>query len=301
MPNRIFYASHGVSVGGFTVQGAQSVSVNTNFDLEQVFQLGRLAIYENLQNDPDVEVTINKVLDGNGLIWDLAATTGSSIIENANDTTTIVLAVGDDAQAALVSAAAITMTGMYVNSVNYTLPVDGIFTEEVSFIGSHKSLTGSVTAPAAVTAPAVRRRQNLSSSSTLPSEVNGKNISNITISADFGREKLYKLGQFSPFHRFVNFPLEVTVTFDVIAKSTDSGVDGVAASLVTGNCAGPSYTEQPIDIYICDHNGNTDYQFDLGSKCVLSSVAYSGGDTGGGNVTITYTYTTYNDLDIISP
>ena len=62
MPNRIFYASHGVSVGGSTVQGAQSVSVNTNFDLEQVFQLGRLAIYENLANDPDVEVTISKVL-----------------------------------------------------------------------------------------------------------------------------------------------------------------------------------------------------------------------------------------------
>ena len=80
MANRIFYASHGVSVEGTTVTGAQSVSVNTNFDLEQVFQLGRLAIYDNIQNDPDVEATISKVLDGGSSIWNLA-TGGGSIID----------------------------------------------------------------------------------------------------------------------------------------------------------------------------------------------------------------------------
>jgi len=297
MANRIFYASHGVSVGGTTVQGAQSVSVNTNFDLEQVFQLGRLAIYENLQNDPDVEVTISKVLDGEPLIWSLAGSTGTSIIDNANDRTTVILGVGDDAQSVLVTASAITMTGMYVNSVNYTLPVDGTFTEEVTFIGSHKSITGTVAAPTTITPPAIRRRQNYSYTSTLPAAVAGKNISNITISADFGREKLYRLGEFSPFHRFVNFPLEVTVTFDVIAQTHD----GIAVAEEHDNCEGSTFGEEPIDIYICDSAGNTDYQFDLGSKCILSSVAYSGGDTGGGNVTITYTYITYNELDIVSP
>ncbi len=297
MPNRIFYASHGVSVGGTTVQGAQSVSVNTNFDLEQVFQLGRLAIYENLQNDPDVEVTITKVLDGQSLIWELAGTTGSSIIDNANDRTTVILGVGDDAQAVLNTISAITMTGMYVNSVNYTFPVDGTFTEEVTFIGSHKSVANSVTAPATITPPAIRRRQNLMNTSILPAAVTGKNLSNITISADFGREKLYRLGEFSPFHRFVNFPLEVTVTFDVVAQTHD----GIAVAEEHDNCEGPSYGEEQISIFVCDSEGNGDYQFLLGSKCILSSVSYSGGDTGGGNVTITYTYITYNELNIVSP
>lgn len=295
MANRIFYASHGVSVGGTTVQGAQSVSVNTNFDLEQVFQLGRLAIYDNIQNDPDVEVTISKALDGASLIWTLAGSTGTSIIQNANDQTTVILGVGDDAQSVLATASAIQMTGMYVNSVNYTLPVDGTFTEEVSFIGSHKAVSGTVAAPTAGAGGQVLRRHNLATSQ-LPSAVSGKNISNITISADFGREKLYKLGQFSPFHRFVNFPLEVTIAFDVIATTHD----GVTASTVTAACTGPSYSEESIIINLCDNAGADAYQFDLGSKCVLSSVAYSGGDTGGGNVTITYTYTTYNDLDIIT-
>lgn len=295
MPNRIFYASHGVSVNGVTVTGAQSVSVNTNFDLEQVFQLGRLAIYDNIQNDPDVEVTINKVLDGGNSIWNLATTGGGSIIANANSQANVVLGVGDDAQAVLVTATAVTMSGMYVNSVNYTLPVDGNFTEEVSFLGSSKTVGGSVTAPGAgVGAGFVARRQNLADSSTLPTEVDGKNISNITVSADFGREKIYKLGQFAPFHRFVNFPLEVTATFDVIATTAD----GVSASAATGNCVGNTYSTQPISIDVCDSGGNIQYTIDLGTQCVLSSVAYSGGDATGGNVTITYTYTTYNDLTI---
>jgi hypothetical protein len=295
MANRIFYASHGVSVGGSTVTGAQSVSVNTNFDLEQVFQLGRLAIYDNIQSDPDVEVTISKVLDGGNSIYNLATTGGGTLIDNANDQVTIVLGIGSDTQDVLSTSAAVTMTGMYLSSVNYTLPVDGNFTEEVSFLGSSKTLSGSVSAPAAAPGVGVvARRQNLSSTSNLPSEVEGKNISNITVSADLGREKMYKLGQFAPFHRFVNFPLEITVSFDVIATSHD----GQEVIPVTEDCTGPDYSTQTIVLEICDNTGATQYTIDLGTKCVLSSVSYSGGDATGGNVTITYTYITYNDLNI---
>ncbi len=40
------------------------------------------------------------------------------------------------------------------------------------------------------------------------------------------------------------------------------------------------------------------YRFDLGSGNKLQSHSYSGGDTGGGNVNETFTYLTYNDLNI---
>ena len=36
----------------------------------------------------------------------------------------------------------------------------------------------------------------------------------------------------------------------------------------------------------------------LGTKNKLSSVSYSGGDTGGGNATCTYSYSTFNDLKV---
>jgi len=297
MPNnRIFYASHGVSVGGTTVQGAQSVGVTTNFNLEQAFQLGQLALYDNIVVDPEVEITLNKVLDGRATIWNLATAGGGSLVSNANDNCTIVLGIGDDTAATLTgtSGASVTCTGMYVSSLTYTFPVDGNFTEDVTFVGNHKALSGTVSAPS-VSGSKVLRRQNFASS-TLPSEVSGKNITSITISADLGRESMYKLGQYAPFHRFVNFPLEVTTEFEVSATTRD----GVVVDLDSITCTGGNLPQdQPITINLCEGTGGTTYYtFNMGTKNRLQSVNYTGGDTGGGNVSITYSYSTYNDLTI---
>lgn len=295
MPNnRIFYASQGVSVGGTTVQGAQSVGITTNFNLEQAFQLGQLAIYDNIALDPNVEITVSKVLDGSDTIWKLSSTTGTSLIENANDTTSIVVGVGSDTAATLTSTSAITCTGMFVSSLTYTMPVDGNLTEEITFVGNSKALTGSVSAPAN-TSTSVLRRQNVNiSGSTLPSEVASKNITNISVSADLGRENMYKLGSLKPFHRFVNFPLEVTTEFEVSA----TGLDDVAVDIPEVECSGMAQTEQEIVIQLCDAESNPTYTFDMGVKNQLSNVSYTGGDTGGGNATITYSYVTYNELEI---
>jgi hypothetical protein len=40
------------------------------------------------------------------------------------------------------------------------------------------------------------------------------------------------------------------------------------------------------------------YGFDLGSKNRLASMTYGGGDAGGGNVSITYSYSNFNSLDV---
>ena len=295
MPNnRVFYASQGVSVGGTTVQGAQSVGITTNFNLEQVFQLGQLALYDNVSLDPEVEITISKVLDGEDTIWKLSSTTGTSLIDNANDTSSIVVGVGSDTSSTLTSSSAITCSGMFVSSVSYTFPVDGSLTEEVTFVGNAKALTGSVSAPATNSNTTLRRQNVNLNSSTLPSEVSGKNITSISISADLGRETMYKLGSLKPFHRFVNFPLEVTCEFEVSA--TD--LDGVEVDIPEAACSGLPANDRSINIAICDSDGNSRYTFNLGDKNKLTSVNYSGGDTGGGNATITYSYSTYNELTI---
>ena len=39
----------------------------------------------------------------------------------------------------------------------------------------------------------------------------------------------------------------------------------------------------------------------LGDKNKLASVNYGGGDAGGGNVTVTYSYTTFNDFTVLHP
>jgi hypothetical protein len=185
---------------------------------------------------------------------------------------------------------------MFVSSVNYTFPVDGPFTEEITFVGNHKGVSGTVSAPTD-SGNHVLRRQNFNiSSSTLPVEVSGKNISNVTISADLGRESIYKLGQFAPYHRFVNFPLEITTAITVTATA----VDGVECDVTSSTCVPSGLpTEQSINIVLCEGtSGNNYYAFNLGNKNRLQSVEYSGGDTGGGNATITYTFVTYNELSI---
>ncbi len=78
--DRIFYACQGVAIQkhGYAgtdvatsemIHGLQSVGVTTNFSLEQAFELGQIEIYENIEGTPDVEVTLEKVLDGYPLIY----------------------------------------------------------------------------------------------------------------------------------------------------------------------------------------------------------------------------------------
>ena len=59
----------------YCAHGVQSVGITTTFNLEQVFELGQLAIYENVEGTPDVEVTMSKVLDGYIPLFCLATAT----------------------------------------------------------------------------------------------------------------------------------------------------------------------------------------------------------------------------------
>lgn len=296
MANRVFYASQGVSVGGTVVQGAQSVGVTSNFTLEQAFQLGQLAIYNNVVTNPEVNVTISKVLDGEDTIYKLA-TGGGSLISNEADRCDIIVSVGEDTNAALSATQSVKMTGMYLSSVSYTLPVDGFMTEEVSFIGDSKVFTtGDLVSAPSTSGNVVLRRQHFKTESCdFPVEVSGQNITNVTISADLGREAMYKLGQFGPFHRFTNFPLEVTCEFEVSA----TGLDQVEVSQDVSCTGGTLPQEQQITIVLCDpSDGSDSYTFNLGDKNRLTSVNYQGGETGGGNATVSFSFSTYNELDI---
>jgi len=72
--NRIFFAiqalgfapdgvvsSSGDPSGFVTAHGVQSVGITTTFNLEQVFELGQLELYENIEGIPDIELTAQKV------------------------------------------------------------------------------------------------------------------------------------------------------------------------------------------------------------------------------------------------
>ena len=353
MPNvRIFYAVHQVGMAeigsqSFTaLHGVQSVGITTTFNLEQVFELGEIAIYENIENIPDVEVTLEKVLDGYPLIYHLA-TKGSSSATLAGRSTaqTIVgLSIFSDVQDASSGTplSECQMSGMFVSSLSYTFPVEGNFTESVTMVGNNKvwdtaaafAFNGAFTntdSPAAIAGSGgVNRREDLlfdhlvtgvtqldtngsvalgsglgdCRGTVVPQDMDGVSssgtvdftnanpsicIQNITISTDLGREELFCLGKRAPVSRYVTFPIEVTCEFEVL--STRGDLVSATEDGVLGN--GNNLTERTI--FIRTREGST---FNLGYENKLASTSYTGGDATGGNVSVTYSYSTYNDLTI---
>lgn len=287
MGNRVFYACHAVAVNGAFVRGAQSVGMNTTFDLEPVFQLGQLKQIDTVTLAPQVEITVSRALENGSTILNGDF---EGIFEPAENT--ICVSVGDDTSPLLQSPSShIYCTGAGVTGVTYNFPVDGIFTEEVSYLAYAKQAGGC-----AVTAEEIEdddgqivaTRQYYQGGA--PSIVTSAgNLTNVTISTSPGREFMYKLGEYKAFHSYVNTPAEVTVEFEVTATSTDN-IGWVEAQA----CAGPTgaaFTSQDISLSICGSSFSME-------KCKLSNITYGGGDTGGGNATINFTYTTFNSLTI---
>lgn len=286
--NRVFYACQAVAINGNVVEGAQSVGMTTTFDLEPVFQLGQLDPYDIIPVQPSVEITMNRALaEGVGTVF-----SGNFAEVAAANNQNICVSVGDDTAPLLTAPSfSVYCTGAAISSVTYNFPVEGAFTEEITFSAKHKQVGGCSAALGAKKEGNVKFRQYFQpGASTLPAPVAGQHISNITISANLNREYIYELGRYEAYYSYVNFPVEVTCEFTVIATSLDS----IAVSQqAVGQCASP--TDNPktaIKISAC---GNT---FDLGDQCRLTSVTYGGGDAGGGNAEITYSYSTYNTLTV---
>lgn len=205
---------------------------------------------------------------------------------------------------------------MYLSSISYTFPVDGNATEEVTLVGNNKRWKvnnpdlGTFTSTAPVgqyaTAKKLARRQFIDiNNSTLPTGAGGLpdsvannidlHLQNITVSANLGREQINELGAFAPYHRYATFPVEVTSEFEIIGTEGDY-VN--ANDFIFSSGCGENYTNLkmlPIRLKVCG-SGAGAFQLFLGSGNQLTSVNYTGGDTGGGNVSITYSFRNYNDF-----
>jgi len=125
----------------------------------------------------------------------------------------------------------------------------------------------------------------------------GAHVNSISVSTDLGREEIQELGRRAPYFRFATFPVEVTCEIEV-TSSSGTMVSATEAGILTG--AGTSCVDagnlgnRTIRIATCE--GTRIY---LGRKNKLASVNYGGGDAGGGNVTVSYTYTNFNDFTVM--
>jgi hypothetical protein len=367
--NRVFYATQAVAIGdraatGVTdspaqgstkdgsnhvmvAHGVQSIGISTNFNLEAIFELGQLALYENYEEIPEIEVTFEKLLDGYSLLYHLGTVDSSSptLTGRQNARSDVRMAVGMDDKDYMstgvkqTGVAELYCSGMYVSSVSYNLGTDGSFTESTTFVGNDKQwVTASETAgnlltndngvlhaafgnslfgSDAPTAGSVLRRQNIvigsggmnlnpgesySASTEVPNVIEGGSagsltntkyiiegsgpyIQSLSISADLGREAINQLGKKAPYFRYVTFPVDVTCDIEVTAIGTDT-VDAAEEST--------NLSDHSIQIVLDDST-----VIQLGQKNKLASVSFGGGDAGGGNATISYSFTNSNDLAVM--
>ncbi len=113
----------------------------------------------------------------------------------------------------------------------------------------------------------------------------GPYIQSLSISCDLSRENIQQLGKKAPYYRYVAFPVDVTCDIEVTATAGDN-VDAAQEA--------KNLSDHSIQIVLDDST-----VFQLGKKNKLTSVSYGGGDAGGGNATITYSFTNSNDLVVL--
>jgi hypothetical protein len=334
--NRIYYAIHAVGFGDHAsfdtyrvASGVQSVGLNTTFNLEQVFQLGQIDLYQNIENIPDVELTVEKVMDDTALIQHLASP-GASVgtlagrYNNSRCYAAISYYNETNNSATGTPLATCAMSGMYVSSINMSMPIDGNFTETVTLVGNdkiwatggfggyqHFQPTNDNTGASPSSGSGVQRRQMIQQSgciwpSGLPGMVSphyeytgatrgaynpysagayGVHMQSVNISVDLGRTELFELGQRGPYHRYADFPTEVTCAIEIVETETSEFV----------NAASEGSNTDEVTIFVQLLDGT---QIDLGAKNRLASITSTGGDTGGGNRTTTYNYSNFNHLSV---
>ena len=325
--NRIFYACQAVAIckkghppsGGAGnevdfAKGVQSLGMNTNFDLTQVFQFGQSQIYANLEDIATVEVTMEKAIDGEKLLYlDCVGEIGKTDLVGASQQECdLYLAIYDDSVAQVDNTTPrhiVYCSGLVMGNVSYSWSVDSYCTESITLTGNEKfwdtntygviglspsGLWGTNTATGLdgsdTPATGIMRRANVDiANCTIPGDIpnvgnNKGRIQSITISADFGREDANELGSFGPYFQTPSATIEVTSEFEVISARGDQVAhSGTAENLVDRT------------IIIADDAGTV---VGTGTSNKLTSVSYGGGDTGGGNATVSYSYSSFNSLTV---
>jgi hypothetical protein len=299
-------------------KGVQSLGVTTTFNLTEIFEIGQLSIYDNVEDSPDVEVTIEKVIDGAPLIYHLATpgATSPTLVGRSTRKASMALSLFGDTQSSASGTpnSQMTCSGLYVSSLNYNFPVTENGTESVTLVGNHKVWSsGSFTFTGGfnntdVAPSGVMRQQHVkmgigATGSVFPKGANGipginasgwnppvadgfaARIQSISIAADLGREALNQLGKKNPFFRYVNFPVEVTCDIEVLSGDGD---------FINVTEDGVNTSNQIIDI-------RTDFgdRFNLGNKNRLSNTQFSVSTDGSNNID-TYSFVNFNDLTITS-
>ena len=322
------------------LNGVQSVGLSTSIDFTQIFELGYLQIFENVEGIPTCEVTIERNIPSNGYTMYQLAGLNPGTTEYRERFTNDLLAFGSDEPMAVrlaVNSNAnqigrggsqapycqyIHITG-YTSSYSVNATVDGPVSESMTLLGtsveivpSGSSNTNLLPSGGDAGANTYRGRdchfRTAMVSGGPPSYSTKDRVQSFSLSVDIGREDLQELGRKQPYLRYSNFPTEVTCDVEYnldLSKEVDTDLFPTHSltSMFNGFTATDNCDLNPasgyvvmlsgarlIDCYPSEQYGPNLICATSGAK--LTSESYSGGDTGGGPVTVSKSYQAFNNM-----
>lgn len=296
MATRIFYALQNVLVAGTPLKGVQTVGASSTTNLESFSAFGSLAAHTILQ-DMDLELTVESALgDGwNSALNLLGYTTFSAdFFDTANDITIQYLTSTGTMVAIKLNAV--------LTSYQVQMGTDGPATESLTFqnAGTAVFTTGTggsalgvssenicdvITRPNFTSFNEYYRANCCSEDAAVSTPVT--NLLSFSASMDAGNEKINVLGQSMPFGKFATFPIETSMEIERHLDPSTASMDSFNSGTISGNSLVDA-CYNPTAIL-----GGHTYSLN-GAR--LASISRSGGDVGGGNVSISQSYTGYNDF-----
>lgn len=136
-------------------RGVQSAGMSTTFNLEQVFQLGQVELYEYSERQPDIEMTLSKAIDGTKPLFFMVTNPSGAndvVARTASYKVDVAMQIYPDTQFRATGrpVSIVTASGMYISNVSYTYPIDGFVTEDITLVGNDK-IWGAIRAVSGVT------------------------------------------------------------------------------------------------------------------------------------------------------
>lgn len=123
--------------------GLQSAGMTTTFNLEQVFEIGQVEIYEYSERQPDIEMTLSKAIDGSKPLFFMLTdpSQGNDIVARTADfKVDVTMQIYPDTRFRATGrpVSICTVSGAYLSNISYTFPADGFVTEDATLISNDK-------------------------------------------------------------------------------------------------------------------------------------------------------------------
>jgi len=262
-----------VSNCGNNLSGLISAEYSLSRNINALYRLGNRSPIATYGDMPEIQVSYT----GH------APEMGSFNVTEANKLATIDISVSNGGVSASLAL---------LSKFSYNFQTDGPFTITKSYTGFAKPSGGGGGGGGGggYGSVVVAKRQDYGGN--LPAGISGNYLQSVSAEVSINRQNIGEFATRKPYASVVQFPLQQSITYEVIASSMDS----ITINDLYTACKNPGSQTYSASISACGVSLSI-------SKAYVTSIQYSGGEASLGSKpqTISITYTSYEDIPGINP